>query len=84
MGDIAESMLDGTLCCSCGDFIGLDSGYPEYCSECASQDEGPPLFAKKQTRTQEKCKTKATCVHCNKRVKTIGMSQHIKVVHPCA
>ncbi len=37
MGEIAEMMLDGTLCEGCGEYIGSDAGYPQYCSdECAA------------------------------------------------
>ncbi len=36
MGEIADMMLDGTLCECCGEFIGDATGYPGYCSkECA-------------------------------------------------
>lgn len=37
MGEIAEAMLDGTLCEGCGVYIGDDGdGIPGYCSdECA-------------------------------------------------
>ena len=34
MGEIAESMLDGTLCQSCGEFIGDPVGYPRDCAGC--------------------------------------------------
>jgi len=34
MGEIAEMMLDGTLCCQCGCYIGNDGGYPVKCSDC--------------------------------------------------
>ena len=34
MGDIAEAMLEGTLCCSCGSYLGLDCGFPVECSDC--------------------------------------------------
>ena len=35
MGDIADAMLDGTLCATCGEFIGESSGIPGYCClEC--------------------------------------------------
>ena len=37
MGEIADMMLDGTLCECCGEHIGRDAGYPQYCSpECAA------------------------------------------------
>jgi len=32
MGEVAEMMLDGTLCEACGVFIGSDAGFPQYCS----------------------------------------------------
>lgn len=35
MGEIADMMLDGTLCQCCGEFLDGDSpGYPRYCSSC--------------------------------------------------
>lgn len=37
MGEIADMMLDGTLCEGCGDYIGTDNGFPSYCFSC-SQD----------------------------------------------
>lgn len=40
MGEIAEMMLDGTLCERCGCFIGEAVGYPRECFACsASADE---------------------------------------------
>lgn len=40
-GEIAEMMLDGTLCECCGEYIGDgDSGYPRYCSEQCARDRG--------------------------------------------
>jgi hypothetical protein len=35
MGEIAEMMLDGTLCEGCGEYIGDGDGYPQYCAACA-------------------------------------------------
>ena len=40
MGEIADMMLDGTLCEGCGKFIGSDVGYPQYCSEACARDRG--------------------------------------------
>ena len=39
MGEVAEMMLDGTLCEQCGTFIGEPVGYPRLCSDCANDDE---------------------------------------------
>lgn len=41
MGEIAEMMLDGTLCSCCGDYLGEDTGYPVLCAACSgNQQEG--------------------------------------------
>lgn len=40
MGDIADMMLDGTLCEACGTFIGEGSGFPQYCSRQCAADRG--------------------------------------------
>lgn len=40
MGDIAEMMLDGTLCECCGTCIGDDEGFPGYCSAQCAKDRG--------------------------------------------
>jgi hypothetical protein len=31
MGEIADAMLDGTLCARCGGYLGSGSGVPVYC-----------------------------------------------------
>ena len=36
MGEVADMMLDGTLCEGCGVYIGADYG-PSYCRDCASE-----------------------------------------------
>ena len=40
MGEIAEMMLDGTLCESCGTFLNENPiGFPDYCEECQHEEE---------------------------------------------
>lgn len=41
MGEIADMMLDGTLCECCGDYIGRDSKYPMRCSACGKPTVNP-------------------------------------------
>jgi len=42
MGEIADMMLDGTLCEGCGEFLNNDGpGYPCYCSECGGPGGDP-------------------------------------------
>jgi hypothetical protein len=38
MGEYAEMMLDGTMCSSCGVYIGRDNGFPEMCGNCAGEE----------------------------------------------
>lgn len=41
MGEIADMMLDGTLCEACGVYIeGDGEGFPRYCSEACARDRG--------------------------------------------
>ena len=41
MGEIAEMMLDGTMCAGCGEFLGGgDLGIPEYCGGCSGASGG--------------------------------------------
>lgn len=42
MGEIAEAMLDGTLCGTCGEYLGEDLGYPGYCSKDCDPNYEPP------------------------------------------
>ena len=52
MGDIADMMLDGTLCEVCGEFIDDDEGgYPRRCAAC-SQEE-PPEKKKKNNKKKK-------------------------------
>ncbi|KVT86308.1 hypothetical protein WT25_11175 [Burkholderia territorii] len=40
MGEIAESMIDGSSCEECGEYIGEAVGFPRRCSECSEDDGG--------------------------------------------
>ncbi len=66
MGEIAEMMLDGTMCAGCGEFLndGEDGdGFPEYCSSCARDYEEPKQKSKAPAvkRTAELKTTSAKC-----------------------
>jgi hypothetical protein len=46
MGEIADAMLDGTLCEGCGSYIeGEGSGFPRYCSAQCAKDRGADFSA---------------------------------------
>jgi Zn finger protein HypA/HybF involved in hydrogenase expression len=69
MGEVADMMLDGTLCEGCGIFMGDDVGYPRKCPDCERQDSRPPM------------PILTTCPHCGKRVKSVGLAQHVAAKH---
>lgn len=48
MGDIADDMLDGTLCSVCGEWLGIEAGYPMMCPTCEKDANT------KQDRREEK------------------------------
>lgn len=39
MGDIADAMLDGTLCETCGVYLGEGLGFPRKCEVCRALDD---------------------------------------------
>ena len=72
MGEIADMMLDGTLCSCCGVYLGTDNGYPTRCPACG-EDPNPPQLPKKGRSG------KTSCPVCGKRRK--GMAQHLWDAH---
>lgn len=74
MGEIAEMMLDGTLCAGCGVFLNDEpQGYPCYCRDCGSPQRTLP-----KQPPAKKCK----CPTCGKRVKEVGLNDHMRDAHP--
>lgn len=72
MGDIADMMLDGTLCEGCGCALsGPAPGYPRYCSKRCRKEREP---------TVPKL-TKVACKVCGKRVKAAGVGNHMRDAH---
>lgn len=83
MGEIAEMMLDGTLCEGCGVFLNAEpTGYPCYCGSCAAERKASrkaqnvAVHQKKQAEQK-----KIACKVCGRKVKTIGMPNHMKDAH---
>lgn len=72
MGEIADMMLEGVLCATCGTYIGEGNGFPEYCcGACEPDDFGtarakpllpqvPQQLSKKLLQKLEWCKYKTT------------------------
>lgn len=51
MGEIADMMLDGTLCEACGGYMGEGSGFPGYCSAQCAKERGAGLIS-----TDDECR----------------------------
>lgn len=83
MGEIAEMMLDGTLCAGCGDFMSDDPpGYPCYCRDCgrdqkAERKKATAAAHELHMSRQKKCK----CPTCGRKVKEVGLSDHMRDAH---
>lgn len=78
MGDIADMILEGELCQECGAYMEGADGYPRSCRSCKPNFKKPAKTATAQE--------KVNCPHCMKRVKRVGLSNHIKDSHggkPC-
>lgn len=55
MGEIADMMLDGTLCSSCGEFIDSeDLGFPQQCFYCEKEEKASEKKAKEEKEKKKK------------------------------
>jgi hypothetical protein len=76
MGDIADMMLDGTLCEGCGVFLNDDvPGYPCRCESCRAD------AARDYLATHQPPKPKAKCAVCGRKVKASGLKDHMRDAH---
>lgn len=89
MGEIADMMLDGTLCEGCGCFIDFDGGdgFPRYCSDQCARDRGrddlvEDVVLPDGRRLDTPNPKKTNCPHCKRRVKVAGLADHVRDVHP--
>lgn len=91
MGDTTDMMLDGTLCEGCGVFMGEPCDFPRLCHDCARErrDDGHSVeylkgFGHVDSGIDKKAKPtpkKTACAVCQKRVKEIGMKDHVRDAH---
>jgi len=78
MGEIAEMMLDGSMCECCGEWLeGDGEGFPRYCSEACAQGRG--VFQDDENTLAE---DNRQCFECGKILKSVaGCLQHLRDKH---
>jgi endogenous inhibitor of DNA gyrase (YacG/DUF329 family) len=94
MGEIADAMLDGTLCEGCGTYMdGESPGIPRYCSAQCAKDRGADFseidryqpriarFDRSKIKPSPLRPGKVECPVCKKRVKAAGLADHQRDVH---
>ncbi len=93
MGEIAEAMLDGTMCSQCGEYLGGDEGFPVVCAGCRRaerhQPRVPPMnrYAIKDAPRihrpgdPRRLGDKMSCPFCVSRVKVTGFGDHMLTQH---
>lgn len=54
MGEVAEMMLDGTLCDCCGTYLGEAEGFPKRCDDCAEPEQPKPKKPKNKRKPAPK------------------------------
>ena len=75
MGDIADMMLDGTLCEGCGVYLpGNSQGIPRKCHDCKKSERLQP-------QRDGLSHGMIRCKKCGKVVKEAGLYNHMKDKH---
>lgn len=69
MGDIADMILEGELCECCGVYMGDACGYPRKCAGCRRDARAPTPSSK------------VACPKCGKKVKAVGLKDHLRDTH---
>lgn len=76
MGDIADMMLDGSLCEGCGVYMGEGIGLPRRCVSCERDDKHSATeFAPPKNHL------KIACSLCGRHVKAVGLGDHLRDKH---
>jgi uncharacterized Zn finger protein (UPF0148 family) len=80
MGEIADMMLDGTLCEGCGVYLGAGWG-PTYCPTCAKDHSFQGGWIDPMHGVKKPDVPKLACPTCGKFVKITGIGDHWRQVH---
>lgn len=79
MGEIAEMMLDGTLCEGCGAYLdGSADGFPRRCRACKSDSRS---MQQHPNTIYKPSVPKVSCPTCKRRVKEAGLKDHMRDAH---
>jgi hypothetical protein len=78
MGDIAEMMLDGTLCQCCGEYMGESMGFATTCAACRRDTNINSKYIPRSMRPSPK---NTSCPVCKRRVRIAGLDDHMKALH---
>lgn len=93
MGDIADAMLDGTMCCQCGEYLGTGNGFATLCAGCKAEERRQPSVGRgsrynirahpkiQQPADRRVTRDKMCCPFCVKKVKIVGFGQHMLDQH---
>lgn len=92
MGEIAETMLDGTMCQSCGEYLGTDNGYPTSCAGCRAEEKREARIPRANRYGNANSKVAKpgdpirqgdtmACPFCVRRVKVTGFGDHMLDQH---
>jgi endogenous inhibitor of DNA gyrase (YacG/DUF329 family) len=84
VGEIADMMLDGELCAGCGAYIDDDGGegFPRHCSpQCARDSGADTLTMTRKERHAARQGDRVRCPICRKRVKSVGLGDHVRDIH---
>lgn len=77
MGDIADMMIDGTLCQGCGVYLEDESyGVARYCAACQDDSNDTPIHRRYGPNA-----VKVNCPKCQRRVKEVGLADHLRDKH---
>ena len=90
MGNIADAMLDGTLCASCGEYLGSGLGCPTLCRRCANdrRSDGHKIVqagvffidAGLEKPASATAPLRRECPKCGRMV--AGLADHMRAKHP--
>ena len=81
MGEIADMMLDGTLCEGCGVYLENSLGdFPQRCRDCR-MTLGPSNTPAWNRFAPPRDTKKVACPTCGRHVKSVGLNDHQRDAH---